>query len=103
MSISSRDARERQGTSTTRCSYGNWKAAVRGTNSEGSSDFTFDYTIYAAGTDLLPPIGVLTSSVTNITSTGLDIAWDAATDNYGVAGYNVYAQPVGVIAISQTK
>ncbi len=78
---------------------GDYTATIRGTNVEGTTDFTFSYTVYPAGTDLLSPTGVLSSSVTNITSTGALVSWNPATDNKAVAGYNILAQSVSPRAI----
>src|SRR6266545_1715082 len=39
--------------------------------------------------DLIPPSNVPGLSVSNITSTGAKVTWAAATDNYGLAGYEV--------------
>src|SRR6266511_1432362 len=39
--------------------------------------------------DLIPPSNVPGLSVSNITSTGAKVTWGAATDNYGLAGYEV--------------
>lgn len=39
--------------------------------------------------DKIPPSNVSGLAVSDITSTGAVISWDAATDNYGLAGYNV--------------
>jgi hypothetical protein len=71
-------------------------AIIRATNSEGVSDLTLNFTVYAAGTDLLPPSRVAFLSpplpLTNLTRTGVDVSWLASTDNVGVAGYDVYVQ-----------
>lgn len=66
---------------------GTYSATVRATNSEGSADLSFSYTIYAAGTDLIAPgyPGVIT--VSNITQTSMTVSWAGATDNVGVAKY----------------
>lgn|GEM_PF-6882391 len=66
---------------------GTYSATVRATNSEGSADLTFNYTIYAAGTDLIAPSypGVIT--VSNITQTSMTVSWAGATDNVGVTKY----------------
>jgi hypothetical protein len=39
--------------------------------------------------DLIPPSNVTGLAVSDITSTGAVVSWDAATDNYGLAGYEV--------------
>jgi hypothetical protein len=39
--------------------------------------------------DLIPPSNVTGLAVSGITSTGAVVSWDAATDNYGLAGYDV--------------
>ena len=72
---------------------GTFTATARGTNVEGSADFTFSYTVYPAGTDLLSPTTVLMfqAVVSNITRTSATITWNPVTDNVGVAGYRVYA------------
>ena len=66
---------------------GTYSATVRATNSEGSADLSFNYTIYAAGTDLTAPgfPGVIT--VSNITQTSMTVSWVGATDNVGVTKY----------------
>ena len=78
---------------------GDYSATIRGTNVEGTTDFTFNYTVYPAGADLLSPTGVLSSSITNITSTSASVSWNPATDNKGIAGYDIFAQSVGLRAI----
>jgi chitodextrinase len=75
---------------------GNYSATIRTSNTEGSTNFVFNYTVYPAGTDLLSPTGVLGLSITNITRSGALVTWTTATDNKGVAGYNVLAQTTGV-------
>jgi Fibronectin type III domain/Kelch motif len=71
---------------------GTYTAVVRGTNIEGSTDFSFSYTVYAAGTDVLSPTEPLyfMTTTTNITRTSATINWAASTDNVGVVGYRVY-------------
>jgi hypothetical protein len=71
---------------------GTFSATVRGTNNVGSTDFIFNYTVYAAGTDLLSPTEptYFSTNATNITSTSATINWTASTDNVGVAGYRVF-------------
>jgi N-acetylneuraminic acid mutarotase/chitodextrinase len=71
---------------------GMFSATVRGTNAEGSADFTFNYTVYPAGTDLLSPTepAYFQTNATNVTSTSATINWTAATDNVAVAGYRIY-------------
>lgn len=71
---------------------GVFSATVRGTNSEGSGDFTFSYTVYPAGTDLLAPTIVTGLTATGVTATAATFNWTAATDNQGVAGYKIYLQ-----------
>ena len=39
--------------------------------------------------DNIPPSNVTGLAVSDITSTGAVVSWDAATDNYGLAGYDV--------------
>jgi hypothetical protein len=39
--------------------------------------------------DLIPPSAVPVLAVSNITATGAEVTWGAATDNYGLAGYAV--------------
>jgi len=72
---------------------GTFTATARGTNSEGFGDFSFTYTVYPQGTDLLSPsaVQILNATATNITNTTATITWPVATDNVAVAGYNVYA------------
>ena len=73
---------------------GTFNATVRATNNVGSGDFTFSYTVYPAGTDLLSPAEVPYAQVLpgNVTSTSATISWPASVDNVGVAGYYVYTQ-----------
>ena len=71
---------------------GTFSAKVRGTNSEGSGDLTFNFTVYAAGTDLLAPTAANITSVSKVTATGATITWAAATDNVAVTGYKVFLQ-----------
>jgi chitodextrinase len=42
------------------------------------------------GPDRLPPTTPLGAAVTSATSTSIDLAWTASTDNVGVAGYGIY-------------
>ncbi len=71
---------------------GNYTQTVRASNIEGSSDLTFNYTVYPAGTDLLSPTANqnFLSTTTNITRTSATISWAASTDNVGVVGYRIY-------------
>lgn len=71
---------------------GSYTQTVRAANVEGSSDLTFNYTVYAAGTDLLSPSANqnFLSTATNITRTSATISWAASTDNVGVVGYRIY-------------
>ena len=71
---------------------GTYTAAVRGTNAEGSTDFSFNYTVYPAGTDILSPTEPLyfQTNATNVTGTSATINWSPSTDNTGVAGYRIY-------------
>ena len=71
---------------------GTFTATVRGTNNVGATDFTFNYTVYAAGTDLLSPTEPLyfQTNATNVTSTSATLNWSAATDNVGVVSYRIY-------------
>jgi hypothetical protein len=75
---------------------GNYIATIRASNVEGSTNFVFNYTVYPAGTDLLSPTGILSSSITNITRNSALVTWSAATDNKAVAGYNILAQTTGL-------
>ncbi len=70
-------------------------ATVRATNSEGTSDHTFSFPVYPAGTDLEPPSQTWYPSCANVTPYGCDLSWDPATDNVGVAGYIIKAQKDG--------
>lgn len=71
---------------------GTFTATVRGTNNVGSTDFSFNYTVYAAGTDLLSPTepAYFQTNATNITQTSATINWSPSTDNVGVVGYRLY-------------
>ena len=71
---------------------GSYTQTVRASNVEGSSDLTFNYTVYAAGTDLLSPTANqnFLSTATNITRTTATISWAASTDNVGIVGYRIY-------------
>ncbi len=71
---------------------GTFSAKVRGTNSEGSGDLSFNFTVYAAATDLLAPTATGITLVSKLTTTGATIAWTAATDNVAVTGYKVLLQ-----------
>jgi Fibronectin type III domain/Putative Ig domain/Kelch motif len=71
---------------------GSYTQIVRASNVEGSSDLTFNYTVYPAGTDLLSPTANqnFLSTATNITRTSATISWAASTDNVGVVGYRIF-------------
>jgi chitodextrinase len=71
---------------------GNYSATIRGTNVEGFTDFSFNYTLYAAGTDVLAPTMVSFPVLTNLGTGTVEATWFAATDNVGVTSYDVYAQ-----------
>jgi Fibronectin type III domain/Kelch motif/Putative Ig domain len=71
---------------------GNYTATIRGTNVEGFTDFSFNYTLYAAGTDLLAPTMVSFPVLTDLGAGTVQATWFAATDNVGVTSYDVYAQ-----------
>src|SRR5919201_1797390 len=51
----------------------------------------------AGSGDLLPPSTPLGITVTQLTHTSVSIGWTGATDNVGVAGYDVYrdGSPLG--------
>lgn len=68
---------------------------VRATNHEGADDHTFSFRVEPAGTDRIPPSPVATPIATNVTVTGCTVTWKPATDNVGVAGYLILAQPFG--------
>jgi hypothetical protein len=68
---------------------------VRATNSQGRDDHTFSVPVHPAGTDRMPPSPVWSMEVTGITANGCTLSWQAATDNVGVAGYLILAQPAG--------
>ncbi len=72
---------------------GTFSATIRATNSQGFGDFTFTFTVYPQGTDLLSPTSVqpFQSSVINPTQTTVTLSWTAAVDNVGIAGYRIYA------------
>lgn len=55
---------------------------VRGTNSAGSTDYTFSFPIYFTGE-------VRNLSVSAIGSTSATLDWEAPTDAVGVAGHNI--------------
>ncbi len=71
---------------------GDYSATIRGTNVEGFTDFSFNYTLYAAGTDLLAPTMVSFPVLTNLGAGTVQATWFAATDNVGVTSYDVYTQ-----------
>ncbi len=71
---------------------GNYSATIRGTNVEGFTDFSFNYTIYPAGTDLLAPTGVNFPTLSNLGAGTVQATWLAATDNKAVVGYDIIAQ-----------
>ena len=68
---------------------------VRAANSEGSREETFSFLVHPAGADLEPPDMVRPPSVANITTSGVTLTWQPATDNVGVAGYYIRAQQSG--------
>ena len=79
---------------------GNYSATIRGTNPQGFTDFTFNYTLYTAGTDLLPPTAIVFPQLSNITSTSATVTWFAATDNKAVTGYKIFLQtPIGRLGV----
>ncbi len=71
---------------------GNYSATIRGTNVEGFTDFSFNYTVYPAGTDLLAPTGVNFPTLSNLSAGTVLATWLAATDNKAVVGYDIIAQ-----------
>jgi len=71
---------------------GTYTATVRATNSEGSADLSFAYTIYPADTDLHAPSYPGAITISNVTQTSMTANWTGATDNVGVAGYEISAQ-----------
>jgi endoglucanase len=52
----------------------------------------FDLANAAGGGDTTPPSVPGTPTVSGVTSSGAVLSWTAATDNVGVAGYNVYRE-----------
>ena len=68
---------------------------VRGANSAGTDDLTFSFDVFAAGTDVNPPTAPVRIQVANTTSTGASVSWDAASDDYGVAGYQLKMKKYG--------
>ena len=51
-----------------------------------------DYTIniQGSGADTTPPSAPANLTASNVTQTSVDLSWNAATDNVGVTGYDVY-------------
>jgi hypothetical protein len=69
---------------------GSYTATVTAKNALGSTSISFPYTVYAAGSDILAPTQLAYPPVlVSQTATSATISWTAATDNVGVAGYNV--------------
>lgn len=64
---------------------------VRATNSEGTADFTLDFEVHPAGTDLLAPSGTGIVSVQNALG-GCNVSWTKSTDNHEIAGYSIRGQ-----------
>lgn len=72
---------------------GRVKVRVRAANSQGSDEHTVSFPVYPAGTDRQPPSPVRPPVATNVTHEGATLSWRPATDNVGVAGYRILAQP----------
>ncbi len=60
--------------------------------SSNDGDEVEDYTVVVANgnDDTTPPSNVANLQATNITQTTADLSWNAATDNVGVTGYDVF-------------
>jgi Fibronectin type III domain/Kelch motif/Putative Ig domain/Galactose oxidase, central domain len=71
---------------------GAYSATIRGTNVEGTTDFSFNYTVYAAGTDLLSPTAPFVNDVTGIASSTALASWIPSTDDHAVTGYDIFTQ-----------
>lgn len=68
---------------------------VRATNSVGSDERRFSFTVYPAGTDRQAPNPVRHPLARAVTATGCTLIWPRASDNVGVAGYYMLAQEAG--------
>lgn len=80
--------------------------AVEVHNRSGSTDVSFDLELVptyggggGGGGDTTPPTTPADLRVTGTTTTTVDLAWDAATDNVGVTGYRVRRNGVAVATV----
>ncbi len=80
------------------CAYGNGSYSLTSGSvtivqggSFGSSESTnFCVDMGSGGSDTTPPSAPTNLTASNITTSSVDLSWSAATDNVGVAGYNIY-------------
>lgn len=65
---------------------------IRATSSEGTATCALDVPVWPLGTDVTPPAPVPNVRVSGVWAHGAHLDWDAASDDYGVAGYHIYQQ-----------
>lgn len=65
---------------------------IRATSSEGTATCALDVPVWPLGTDVTPPGPVPNVRVSGVWAHGAHLDWDAASDDYGVAGYHIYQQ-----------
>jgi hypothetical protein len=63
----------------------------RATNSAGSTDLSLNFTVFPPNTDKTPPSAATGVAVHNVTERSAELSWTAATDDKGVAKYNITA------------
>ncbi len=64
---------------------------VGATSSAGTASFSRSVTVYPAGTDLIPPSAPGNFVVDQVSGDSCRVTWSTATDNYGIALYQVSA------------
>jgi hypothetical protein len=70
---------------------GKYTIVIKATNSQGSTAVSIPVTVYPAGTDIYAPTAITAfPALVSETATTATFSWPAATDNVGVAGYNIY-------------
>ncbi len=78
---------------------------VRCADSSGNAnndDLVISFSV-AEAVDITPPTIPANLGLTSISSTQVDFAWDASTDNVGVAGYKIFRDGVQVASTSETN
>ncbi len=73
---------------------GSGSVTVRGTSVVGFDELLVNYAV-TLGPDTAPPSTTPPPTITGITAFGADLAWTAATDDRGVAGYLIKGQEAG--------